>query len=866
MSLTPPNLDDRTFEQLLEDCKRRIPALCPTWTDLGESDPGIVLLQLFSYLTETMIYRLNRLPEKAYIEFLNLLGVRLEPPQSAIATLRFSVETAAPGDIEIPRGTRAAVGRSGAGADQVVFVTDRTVAIAAGKTEVDVTSHHCEEIAGELIGMGTGEPGLVVRVSRPPIIASTGDGLDFVLGIEGMPEEQGKREASILRDGKKFRIWREVRSFANVSGDASVFVLDRTKGVIQFAPSARITLPDGGLSPIARPLAALPAAGREIRAWYRRGGGSSGNTAPNTIDTLKDPIPRVRVTNPAEATGGRNGETIENALIRGPQEIRTRDRAVTADDFETLALQQSGGVARAKALARAAQWSYAAPGAVEVLLVPTVPGSGEPGSRLSLERLLSVQSEALREEIEGLLRERIPLGVACVVNWARYKRVSVRARIVVYKQEDAVAVRTRLIERIHNAFSPLPNSVRPYGWNFGETLRAFHVHDCAVTEPGVRFVDRVSFRVDEAPSRDVKIVLPDPFQPNTWYAGSGDILYRTLNNGEGWEPAGRFSGQVVETASAHVGRAGFVTAVARAPGDQPNAHIWLSSDCGETWKERAQLDKQVRSIAWIERDGEPVLLLASEAGLFQLAVAPGTGPALIELSEKITGVPPLAVVSGVNADGQTCVAVALSGRAGVWLSRDGGRMNTFRAIGLDQVDVRTLQVQAEGSRLFLWAATFSSGGDEGAGCFRWELTRSEDPPEKWVPFTRDWKGGSCFALSFSQGQAYAATHHGGVLRLDSRSSSASWRPLQLNAGLPLNRDPESQKIREGLARVSSVGADPVSGGVLAAGPYGVFRSQNRGDTYEVTSNQDNDQVTLPTSWLFCTAEPELEVIREDEVP
>jgi hypothetical protein len=147
-----------------------------------------------------------------------------------------------------------------------------------------------------------------------------------------------------------------------------------------------------------------------------------------------------------------------------------------------------------------------------------------------------------------------------------------------------------------------------------------------------------------------------------------------------------------------------VTAVTRAPGDQPNAHIWLSSDCGETWKERAQLDKQVRSIAWIERDGEPVLLMASEAGLFQLAVAPGTGPALIELSEKITGVPPLAVVSGVNADGQTCVAVALSGRTGVWLSRDGGRMNTFRAIELDQVDVRTLQVQAEGSRLRLQVA------------------------------------------------------------------------------------------------------------------------------------------------------------------
>jgi hypothetical protein len=218
----------------------------------------------------------------------------------------------------------------------------------------------------------------------------------------------------------------------------------------------------------------------------------------------------------------------------------------------------------------------------------------------------------------------------------------------------------------------------------------------------------------------------------------------------------------------------------------------------------------------------------------------------------------------VNADGQTCVAVVLDQRGGVWLSREGAKTGTFRAIGLDQTDVRILQVQSDGSRVFLWAGTFSSGGDEGAGCFRWELTRSEDPPEKWMSFAKDWKGGSCFGLAFSQGQAYAATHHGGVMRLDARSSAASWRPTPLNSGLPLNRETDNQK-REGLARVSSVGADPSSGRVLAGGPQGVYSSEDKGDSYQVTSNVDNDQVTLPTAWLFCPADPELEVVREDEI-
>src|SRR5690349_2095583 len=108
MTLRAPNLDNRTFEQLLEECKRRIPVLSPTWTDLSESDPGIVLLQLYAYLTEAMIYRLNRLPDKVFIELLNLLDVRLAPPHAAVATLRFSVEAPASSAIEIPRGLRAA--------------------------------------------------------------------------------------------------------------------------------------------------------------------------------------------------------------------------------------------------------------------------------------------------------------------------------------------------------------------------------------------------------------------------------------------------------------------------------------------------------------------------------------------------------------------------------------------------------------------------------------------------------------------------------------------------------------------------------------------------------------------------------------
>uniref|UniRef100_UPI001C1FDB13 hypothetical protein n=1 Tax=Marinobacterium profundum TaxID=1714300 RepID=UPI001C1FDB13 len=88
MPLQSPNLDDRRFAQLVEDARRLIVQHCPDWTDLTPGDPGMTLLEAFAYLTEIMIYRLNRLPDKAHIEFLRLIGVRLQPPAAAAGILR----------------------------------------------------------------------------------------------------------------------------------------------------------------------------------------------------------------------------------------------------------------------------------------------------------------------------------------------------------------------------------------------------------------------------------------------------------------------------------------------------------------------------------------------------------------------------------------------------------------------------------------------------------------------------------------------------------------------------------------------------------------------------------------------------------
>jgi predicted phage baseplate assembly protein len=89
MPLIEPKIDDRTFDQILKELRFRIPRYTKEWTNYNDSDPGMTLLQLFAWLSETMLFRMNQMPRKNYIKFLKLLGEELDPPRAAEAHLTF---------------------------------------------------------------------------------------------------------------------------------------------------------------------------------------------------------------------------------------------------------------------------------------------------------------------------------------------------------------------------------------------------------------------------------------------------------------------------------------------------------------------------------------------------------------------------------------------------------------------------------------------------------------------------------------------------------------------------------------------------------------------------------------------------------
>src|SRR5579864_4358795 len=112
MPLLTPSLDDRRFQDIVDEAKSRITRYCPEWTDHNVSDPGVALIELFAWMTDLLLYRVNQVPDRMYIKFLELIGVRLAPPRAARAPVTFYLSAAQPTDVSIQEGTEVATVRT----------------------------------------------------------------------------------------------------------------------------------------------------------------------------------------------------------------------------------------------------------------------------------------------------------------------------------------------------------------------------------------------------------------------------------------------------------------------------------------------------------------------------------------------------------------------------------------------------------------------------------------------------------------------------------------------------------------------------------------------------------------------------------
>ncbi|MFE5409426.1 putative baseplate assembly protein [Microbacterium sp. NPDC056569] len=605
MTLPVPHLDDRRFQDLVDDAKRLVAARCPEWSDHNVSDPGVTLIEAFAFMTDELFYRLNRVPDKLYIAFLDLIGTTLFPPTAARADVVFWL--AAPRDdiVIVPEHTEVATPRTEQ-TGSVVFQTIAELAIPprslafVGRTSGDTAAVRNARLGSEpfdafgtpprigdgfLLGLDAAAPGLAIgfqldcavrgvgvdpldpptvweswngagwsrcdvvrdrtgglnqpgevvviigRDHAPSVIAderaawlrcrivereedvpkyksaplvraasaATVGGVaaamnarpvdDEILGLsEGVPGQTFVlQQRPVVDDGEPFVVevgtgsgwdeWTEIDSFAGVGDDGRRVMVDRARATVTFPPAVREA--DGSL----REYGATPPKGAPLRVpRYRVGGGLAGNVGAGKLSVLRSTVPFVsEAVNRSAAHDGTDGETVEEAKVRGPLALRTRDRAVTLEDYEQLAKRAAPGVARAHAVA--------APEAlgVRLLVVPTAAVDAD--GRIAFDDL--VPGAELLGAIADDLEPRRMAGTRLVIEPPSYQGVTVVAKIVAHPRVAVDRLRAEALAALYGYFDPIRGGSAGTGWPFGRPVLAGEVYSVLQSLPGTELVDEV---------------------------------------------------------------------------------------------------------------------------------------------------------------------------------------------------------------------------------------------------------------------------------------------------------------------------------------------------------------------------------------
>lgn len=611
MALTVPNLDDRRFQDLVNESKRLVQQRCPEWTDHNVHDPGVTLIEVFAWMSDQVIYRLNRMPDRNYVKFLELIGVRLFPPTAARAPITFWLSAPLPDKVRIPAGTLVATVRTET-EDSINFSTvenleiipcsfQSAISIQAGQANNLIRHRESLErgeafpcfsrvpVAGDIFLVGVSEAvpscavtlrlscnieGVGVDPNNPPLVWEAWNGETWtrcevesdgtgglnrdgdvvlhvprthavsvidaqragwlrarvvepapdqptyggsptiralsaftaggtaeavnaelveaeVIGVsEGVPGQrfQLKRRPVVpgqspivleVSEGEGWQEWKPVLEFSASSPDDPHFVLDAVTGEVQLGPGVREA--EGSM----HQYGATPAKGAQLRIRsYQTGGGGRGNVAKGVISVLKSSIPYVAtVVNRRAATGGVDGEDIENAKVRGPIVLRTLGRAVTTEDFEHLAKEAAPEVARVHCVAAG---DGADAGSIRVLVVPSAAASG---GRLRFEQL--VPPDATLAKIARRLDECRVIGSRVLVEPPRYAGITVVARLRAQPRVSPVRLQESVLDALYAYFHPITGGSDGTGWPFGRPVNIGEVYSVLQSVRGTELVEDV---------------------------------------------------------------------------------------------------------------------------------------------------------------------------------------------------------------------------------------------------------------------------------------------------------------------------------------------------------------------------------------
>lgn len=399
-----------------------------------------------------------------------------------------------------------------------------------------VSASQSELIRNEILGESDGNPGQKFQLLGFPVLSRREDEYILVTPPNSLPQR-----------------WQEVNDFSESGSQDLHYTIDSRTGEVQFGPLIRSpshlqqetmlrslvqqglntnqpTLPAPGRDAGAREsqYGAVPPRGAEIRmVAYRKGGGQKGNVQKGTITNMKSAVPYVaRVVNHIPARNGADAESLEQAVIRVPAILRTRDRAVTPEDFEVLALQAGGGaIARSRCLPAGEE-----AGVVKLLLVPQA-------NTEAIERGIGIDPDLLNltpqltDQIRAYLDERRLIGTQIKLQEPQYVGVAVQTEVGLEPEYNHPRSQQEILFNLrvslYRFLNPLTGGPERKGWPFGRPVYSSDIVNLFQQTPGVRYLGIVQlFQLRKQGASWIRTLSPD----GTIDPGSQGLICSWLDN------------------------------------------------------------------------------------------------------------------------------------------------------------------------------------------------------------------------------------------------------------------------------------------------------------------------------------------------
>lgn len=326
-------------------------------------------------------------------------------------------------------------------------------------------------IRDEILGSSDGTPLQSYTLLHGPLLG--GQVIDVREREDPIPEEieeLGEHAVRVAedREGGYMVRWKEVESFFESNPKSRHYIIDPLTRQVRFGDGIR-----GMVPPVSR--------NTVIANEYRVGGGSKGNVNAFTLTSLTRAVPYIeKVYNVLPAVGGADAETVEQAKERAPLQIKSRDRAVTAEDFETLALRSTTSIARAKALASDDQAGH-----VHLVIIPR----GDE-KNLDLTRKLVPPPELCRF-VRNYLDERRLITTILDVTKPDYVEISLKVTLIRRTVGQSERLRTEIEQRMRRYLHPLVGGKDGKGWPFGRPVYRTDLVHMVEDIPGIEAIESI---------------------------------------------------------------------------------------------------------------------------------------------------------------------------------------------------------------------------------------------------------------------------------------------------------------------------------------------------------------------------------------